>query len=394
MNFGDIPDESFLKQFVGLGRHLYRTIKNLGYDYWQVGIDALKKSGTVYEFLRNRVGNSIDTMECIMRDEEKYKDTIDKMHCFNIYPPTICIKSDLLQGTNKLLFGESVDQSFIVMDDEAAGGEILFIQNSHSENGIPVDWWMVGPGDDLLERRHLKYGYKLREFPKKFKNNLYKMGGAAIELLKDIRNERTPQFMNSPYFVIMIYMSGTISAIFEIPSYEGVASVWDFINAKKFYKTQNDWGAYVPLPSLLKTFFSLDRSTFTLKMTSLTSRNQLICQGLEDGIYNWASEELPEFLNTNFIEHWKEVGIPLPAHSMNVDIKSLQKKQYDPEQPFHFKYPNMETFFTHEDLGLEFEEARSGVYLDVDHHAPIDTKVNRSHVISHGLGEKTCVLKK
>ncbi|MHA1893232.1 MAG: hypothetical protein ACTSX4_01900, partial [Candidatus Helarchaeota archaeon] len=170
MFFGDIPDDSFLKQFVGLGRHLWRTIKNLGYDYWSVGISALKQKSAIYEFLRNRVGNSIETIQHVMGSDSQFGNIQDKLFCYNMYPPTVCIKSDLLQGTNKLIYGNSIDQSFICIDDEAAGGEILFIENSHVEEGIPVDWWMVGPDDDLLERRHLKYGYKIRDFPKKFKN--------------------------------------------------------------------------------------------------------------------------------------------------------------------------------------------------------------------------------
>ncbi len=392
MFFSDIPDNSFLKQFVGIGRHLWRTVKNLGYEYWQVGISALKQQSAIYDFLKNRVGNSIDTMQAIMGKGDGIKDQ-DKIHCYFMYPPTVICKSDLLQGTNKLIFGNSVDQSFLCIDDEAEGGEILFIENTHTEEGIPVDWWMVGPDDELLDRRHLKYGYKLREFPKKFKNDLYKMGPAAIDILKDVRNERTPQFSSSPYSVIMINMSGVINSIVEISVYEEIVEIWDYINAKKFYKTNNDWGAYIPMPSLLRTFLMLDRSSFGIKMSSLLTRNNLVCQGLEDYIYNWIGTELPEFLNTNFNEHWTDIGVPLPSHTLNCDLKSAQKRIYSEDQKFCFKYPKEETFFTIDDLNIDLETARTGVFLDVDHHSPMEMKINHSNVISTGLGLETRILK-
>ena len=252
---------------------------------------------------------------------------------------------------------------------------------------------MVGPDDDLLERRHLKYGYKIRDFPKKFKNDLYKMGPAALDVLRDVRNERTPQFSNSAYSVIMINMSGVINSIVEISIYEEIIGIWDYLSAKKFYKTSHDWAAYIPMPPLFKTFLMLDKPNWSIKLASLLSRNRLVCQGLEDYIYNWIGQELPEFLNTNFIEHWKEIGVPLPAHTLNVDLNAAKKRKYDKDQCFCFKYPNMETFFTHDDLNIDFETARKGVYLDIDHHTKIKTKVNHSNIISTGLGSETKVLR-
>lgn len=390
MNFGEIPDDAFLKQFVPFGRHLWRTIKNLGYDYWNVGINALKKKDAIYDFLKNRVGNSIETMQYITNKNVENQENI---FCYFMYPPTVEIKSDLLQGTNKLIFGNSIDQSFICIDDEAAGGEVLFIENSHTEEGIPVDWWMVGPDDDLLDRRHLKYGYKLREFPKKFKNNLYKMGPAATDILKDIRNERTPQFGDAAYSVIMINMSGVINSIVEVSIYEEIVQIWDYINAKKYYKTANDWGAYIPMPSLLNTFLKLKRPEWAIKMSSLLSRNNQVCQGLEDYIYNWISEELPEFINTNFNEHWKDIGIPLPAHTLNIDLELTRKCKYEPDQPFCFNYNSLKTFFTHEDLDIELDTARKGIYLDINHHTPINTEINNSNIIATGIGLETKVIR-
>jgi len=83
-----------------------------------------------------------------------------------MFPPVIPLRADLTQGTMKLLYGDSLDMTFFALTD--LDQELLFLLNGHMENGIPVDWWLIGPDDEVFERRHIKYGFKLKDA---FKNS-------------------------------------------------------------------------------------------------------------------------------------------------------------------------------------------------------------------------------
>ena len=48
--YGDIPDTFQMKEFYPLGRHTWDTIRELGVDYWDKGIDALAKPGALNNF--------------------------------------------------------------------------------------------------------------------------------------------------------------------------------------------------------------------------------------------------------------------------------------------------------------------------------------------------------
>ncbi|MHA1264638.1 MAG: hypothetical protein ACTSRS_05305 [Candidatus Helarchaeota archaeon] len=169
-----------------------------------------------YELLRKMIQASVDFMYPQIKERldatiSSAKEIIDgkiedpsKIVTYTLFPPVISIRGDLAQGTNKLLFGESVDTTFVVLND-ADQGKIFFMLNAHCEDGIPVDWWLVKPDDELLDRRHMRLGYKIRDLPSKLKYNLTDCGGKLMEILKDVRNERAPQWSTSTYIIGMVW---------------------------------------------------------------------------------------------------------------------------------------------------------------------------------------------
>ncbi|MHA1783632.1 MAG: hypothetical protein ACTSVY_11510, partial [Candidatus Helarchaeota archaeon] len=292
---------------------------------------------------------------------------------------------DLNQGTMKLLFGESTDVTFIVINDYSR--EIFFLLNCHQEDGIPVDWWLVHPDDDFLDRRHMKLGIKLRQIPQKVKG-LTKIGQTLISLLKDVRNERTPQWAHSAYQAGVVYGSSMANILCERSSFEAFASLWDGLQYKH-YGLPDFWFAFVPWPPMIKNFLMLGRKQFTLKFNGLSLQHQLYIQGLEEMAIKWLTEHFPEIFNLVF-RGQVETGIPRPIDTLNCKLPDLSKKSTYDNNDFEWKYQDSSNFIHLLDLGLSFEDIWKGVLLNVNHETT--GEITREQILSIGLGTKTQVI--
>ena len=190
-HYGDIPDTVRTKPYFPLGQRTWMMFKHMGLSAYE---DANAKLGDIlYPTFKRRLDESIMVAKKTMNG--KLKDP-EKTFSYMLFPPVGAIRSDLQQGTMKLLYGDSCDTTFVVTDDITS--EVKILLNAHLEDGIPIDWWMSGPEDDLMERRHLKLGFKIREAPQKIKS-MTKLGMSLIDVLKDIRNERAPQWSLATY---------------------------------------------------------------------------------------------------------------------------------------------------------------------------------------------------
>lgn len=400
--YGDIPDRFVMKEFYPLGRHTWDTFVELGVDYWEVGIDSLAKPGALYEFFNSRLNNSILTSKQVM-DGTITEEQSQKVFTYSLFPPIFCIRSDLQQGMQKLLMGESVDATFILLDDQ--NQETFFMLNSHQEDGVPVDWFSIAPGDDLMERRHLKYGYKIKEFPKRMKNNLGKVAKGLIDILMDVRNERTPQWANSDYFVAIAWMGAAVNSINIISNHEAIVCLWDYFNAKRKYGLPMEWIGYFPTPTMLNTFLFLNRPDFMLRFAGLASGNNLYCMGLEEYIYDWFMKELPEMFKIIYERGWghdnppdsRNYGILLPDAEGHCYPPNLKKKDaYDKEIfDFEFRPPHYANYpkITIDTFKIDFETARHGVYTDISNHTTDKDEINESNVVSLGLAKDTKIIR-
>ncbi|NHI94473.1 MAG: hypothetical protein EAX96_18425 [Candidatus Lokiarchaeota archaeon] len=401
-SYGDIPDNFKMKEFYPLGRHTWDTLRELGVDYWDKGIESLAKPGALNDFFMARLNNSIETSKQVI-DGTITEENSQKSFTYSLFPPIFCIRSDLQQGFQKLMMGESIDCSFVVIDDKEQ--EIFFILNTHQEDGIPQDFWNVNPTDDLLDRRHMKYGIKIKDFPKKMKGNLEKIGDALMSVLRDIRNERAPEWAGSDYVLAIAWMGAAVNSIYINSSYESMVTIFDYLNAKNRYGLPTKWVSFHPTPPTINTLAYMDRETFGLRFCGLTTANQLYFMGIEDKIYDWAMNEVPEIMNIVFHRGWgynsdpedDHYGTLLPAAEFQYAPPMLKKKEVYANGNLDFaftdkkyeKWPKL----TLETFNLDWDTARKGVYTDVSNLTTDKDKIDESNIVSLGLAKDTKIIK-
>ncbi|MHA1271312.1 MAG: hypothetical protein ACTSPY_16080 [Candidatus Helarchaeota archaeon] len=383
--YGDIPDFP-TKKYLPMARNLMNTLYESGWEYLKMAMTE-----TIYNFydiVKIRLDDAIETSKKILDGELRNPENI---FTFSLFIPVISIRTDLQQGTNVLLFGNSCDLSFVVINDLTR--EIAFILNTHNEQGLPMSWFLVGHDDELLNRKHLKYGYKIRDIPKKVKS-LKHCGALLIDILKDVRNERSPQWNKSDYYTVMVQSGGVYNTGLELSNYEVLSYIWEGVNIDRI-----GWDRYMtfhPFPAFLETLLRMDRTSYLLRFCGLSSShrlylNQMQFPGICGNPGDWFKKTLPETIDKLWYKRLKE-GIPTPAQTLGVKIPNWNKKKVFEKNEFNYTYPKGERI-TPEGLGITYEEAISGVYLDVDHNTPLNEKIDDSKIISMGIGRNTKIVK-
>ena len=380
--YGDIPDSIPNKYFYPMSKNIWNIHKKLGWDYLEPRVSLMVKD--FYEVVKIRLEESIQTAKDVNAGKIKNP---NRVFTYFFFPPVLMIRSDLQAGATKLLYGESVDVSYIVLNDNM--NEIAFVLNCHGESGIPVDWWFVGMGDELLDRRHRKLGLKFKNLTKL--KNITETGIKATDILKDIRNERTPQWSKSPYYVIVVWGLGVANAGLEISNYENIAYIHDGVNYKKWGFPDANF-LFAPFPSFLRMLFNLDRTSWTKKFAGISTESKLYCQHMLEKAYpmDWFMEHFTE-CHAMWVEKWTEKGIPFPSTSLNVKIPNIKKEIEKGTNKFDYKHDSNQGILL-EDVGLSIEEALSGTYLDVDHEME-PKKLDHDDILSTNCGRDTRVLR-
>jgi hypothetical protein len=375
--YGDLSDDLYLKPFLPLLSFLWRVYKELG---WERGVDNYERMGDegIFEYFQTRLNESIYTVKDVM--EGKISEP-EKVLSYIIMIPSLVIRSDLVIGTQKLFGGDSTDVTFAVVHDYNA--ELLLLLNCHIEDGIPVDWYMVREADEILDRRHMKYGYKLREIPRRVKD-MTKSAHILMDVLKDIRNERTPQWANADYYVGSVVSSWAINLMCQPSNYESAAETYDGWASKELYKLPDYTFTLHPYPSAFNMFFYKGRNEFCKIVASLTTNMHFYVQPFEPHNLELIRTRVPDLF-----EIYKDMvvneGIPFPIQTINSEYPNIKSK--DPNIRFEKRYPKGD-FITPDELNLSFEEFLEGVYLDVNHETPAK-KIDDSKILSIGIGRNT-----
>ncbi|MFX1299169.1 MAG: hypothetical protein ACFFD2_30450 [Promethearchaeota archaeon] len=379
-NYGMIPDDVKAKPYLPLLTNVWEVYQTYG---WERTLKFLYECQEgVYDFFETRLNESIGTSKALL--EGKYtEEQAKKVLSYILILPSLTIRSDLVRGTQKLIAGDSADVTFISLDDVSE--EIFCLLNGHLEDGVPVDWWLVRPDDELLDRRHLKLGYKLREIPRRF-NNVTKASSKLIEIFRDIRNERTPQWANAVYYSASVWVSFALNVIFEPSNFESIASSYDGWAAKEQFKLPDYLFAFYPWPAMLNLFFLQGRTQFSNKISWLTTEGHLFLQPFED-----STLEVVQTLHSDIFALYKnnicEEGIPFPVQSLNTTFPNAKNKK-NPDTRFQVKYPEGK-FVQIEDLELSFNEVLKGAYLDITTETPVTEKIDATKVLSTGIGRET-----
>jgi hypothetical protein len=375
--YSDIPDDVKIKPYLPLLVNVWEIYQTYGWERTLKFIYECQEG--VYDFFEARLNDSINTSKDLIDGKFSHP---ERVLSYILIIPSLTIRADLIQGTQKLLAGDSADVTFISLDD--VSGEIFCLLNGHLEDGIPVDWWLVRPDDELLDRRHLKLGYKLREIPRRF-NNITKASEKLIDVFRDIRNERTPQWAGSIYYSASVWVAFALNVIFEPSNFESIASTYDGWAAKEKFKLPDYLFAFYPWPSMLNLFFLQGRNQFANKLSWLTTEGHLFLQPFEE-----STLEVVQDLHADIFNLYKkgicEEGIPFP--SQTVDSEFPNAKRSDPDTRFQVKYPGGK-FLQIEDLELSFEEVLKGAYLDITTETPLTEKIDGTKVLSTGIGRET-----
>ncbi len=380
-NYNEIPSTLRTRQFFPLGRHLWRIYRELGWEYMEKNMgDAI--NSITYDLIKPRLNEAIMTAKETMEGKIKNPEIVI---ADTLFPPGGSIRADLSQGAMKLYYGTSTDCTYTAIRDDTQ--EVSFMLNGHLEDGIPVDWWFIGTDDELLDRRHIKLGYKLKDIPKKSKN-LTEMGFRLIDILKDVRNERTPQWANASYQTCAVWGTGAWNLAFEFSSYEGIAGLYDGVAAKT-YGFPDYWYSYVPWPPIVQTAIYGGRQKFILFSVGLMAENRLYFQHLEPEWQDQTKQNWPEIWNVGIFEQWQKMGVPFPKQTLECSLPNYKKDKTFKDGNFDFKYPPGD-WITLEKLKMDFEQIFEGYFFNITHETdPEDISDFQSHIISKGVGRHT-----
>jgi len=372
-------EDSFINKYhLGLGRWVWRIFKELGFIYMQNFF--LRFNDVVYEMEKVRLDEMIATSKDILDGKISPK-RAEETFCYLALPNVFICRTDLQPGAIKLLYGESISATFFCIDDFSQ--ELLFGCNIHTEDGIPVDWFICKQGDDVMDRRHLKLGYKLFEIPKKVKGNLQKKAGYLIDVFKDIRNERMPQYASAAYFVCLAWSTGLTNFFVELSPYEDMTCLWRGMNAKRIYGLNDLWFNYYPWPPLIQTLSLSDCSGFAAKLAGLFTNNRLYLKPLEKFALDWLLNYFPEAYEVTFGQQIEE-GVPYPCDTLKLEVPKKFKNNIDEN---YWIYSDKRIKFS--DLKVPKEEALNGYYLDVDHETSLEETIDASKIRSIGIGRNT-----
>ena len=378
--FGDIPDDFPTKRYLPLGNNVWAMFKDYGWEFLRRFFKEFGKS--IGDLARIRLNESIYTAQDIVAGKISEENS-QKVLTYSFFPPTMAIRSDLQQGLMKLLFGESSDTTFLFLND--FDKDILFALNTHIEDGYPVDWWcIISDEDDFFDRKHMKLGYKFRDIPKKSKN-LDQGANRIIDVLKDVRNERTPQWKKSSYHIILAWCSAGLNMVVENSNVETMGAMFDGVAAKFLYGLKDYYFNFFPAPPMIGTMPYNPREKFFGMFCGLTSESRLYLQPIEEEAHPLINNTVPECFE--YMKKRWEKGILMPWQILGRKIPKLKKIKK--ESDFTHQYPDdpkgrMNT----EDLGISFEESLKGVYLDIDFDSRKED-VNPDTIISIGHGRNT-----
>ncbi len=380
--YAEIPDNVETKTYIPLLHNVWEGYQRFGWDYFQKTFNIFTHD--FYSVATARLNDSIQTAKDLIEGRIKNP---EKVLSYAFFPPVITIREDLQTGTAKLLYGESVDTSFLVVDDNTR--EILFILNTHIEDGIPVDWWTVGPEDEVLDRRHMKLGFKLRQFPQKIKKFM-DVGLKAIDILSDIRNERTPQWSTSNYMTTLVWCSAVINQIEYNSNYEALGGLWDGIEAADL-GLPDFLFCYCPWPPMIRTLTYLGRSQFILRLAGMSTEHHFFTQGVESKNFAWLEQHVPELLDLCIREGWEKKGIVRPSETITEEYPYLKEKKDVPKKYTLTSEEHSRVFCEH--LGLNWKEAALGVFLNVTHEFPETEAIDSSKILSTGVGSESKIPK-
>ncbi|MHA1378964.1 MAG: hypothetical protein ACTSRG_11330 [Candidatus Helarchaeota archaeon] len=193
--YKSIPDDVYSKPYLPLCQQVWKMLLNMGWEYFLDVYDEYVEA-TLDELVL-RMEEAISVSKALISGKIKEP---EKIVSYWILPPVLVVRSDLQQGAIRLIYGNSADITFMGVSDFTK--EILYAINFHFEEGLATNYWYISPGDELLEKRHMKLGTKMKDLPKEIPD-FHKAASKVRDILLDVRNEQDPDHAHSAYNTCM-----------------------------------------------------------------------------------------------------------------------------------------------------------------------------------------------
>lgn len=238
--------------------------------------------------------------------------------------------------------------------------------------------------DELLDRRHRKIGVKIRDIYNKTKN-VTKTAKLILDVMKDIRNERTPEWSTSLYSIVMLHTSGLFNFFVEPSSYEVLGSVWDGYRSKNFYKMKDWWFLFYPDLPLINSMALSSRSNFMARLGGLTSGKALCLHALEDEALEWIKTDVPEAFSSVVTPGWKQ-GIPTARMTLESQVGTGDQILINEE--INRKYPEG-SMITEDNMNFSGDDIFQGYLTNLKDDDPLDVEISEKNLITKHFGKKS-----
>lgn len=370
-----------------MSTYVWEVIKHEGWAHFLDMYDDF--AAIVLQELIDRMEEALAVTKAIVEGEIPPEDT-SRTITFWIIPPVLISRADLLQGTTRLIYGNSCDITFMGLHDLTK--EILFAINYHFEEGLPTNYWFFPPGDPMLEKRHMQLGLQLKEIPQHF-DTLNEAGHNVIPILKDIRNEQDPAHYQSSYNMCFFNLTGGSNNGICATNYDEYSYLWEGVNCgyhKLWNKCSNgskSWVpdaflTYEPWPPIFLQLIRLKREMWCKRIAGLLTESQIYLQYVLE-------QDALEKLGFPVRETWKmqyEEGLPLPDGVFRRQFPNLSGPR--DKWVFGYQYPKDIKRIYLEDLGITINDAMNGVLLDIKWEEK-DPDISSKNIISIGHGLHT-----
>jgi hypothetical protein len=224
----------------------------------------------------------------------------------------------------------------------------------------------------------------MNEIPQHSKN-LEQIGERILTVLKDVRNERTPEFKDSPYQVLIAWGTVVAHLTYELSYYEAAGRLWDAFSAKRAYGMLDYGMVYYPWPQMIKMITFLPRGKYLERLLGLGTEGKMVIGKLEPKVQDFIKSNFPWDYENIVLEKIDKKGLPWPKQSLGVEAPDFRDNSIYEEEKFDWKFPKGKKITCH-DLGLTVEETFEGIYLDIDMHTEIGSVDPSEKIIQRNIG--------
>lgn len=392
-----IPDEDYwIKPWMPLAVNVWENMQMMGsYKFYEMYDEFCD---IIIDELSARADEATAVTQAIADGKISRKEA-DHIITYWILPPILVSKASLLRDSSRIVYGNSADITFCGLSDNDR--EMKFAINFHFEEGWPTSHWFVKTGDPLLEKRHMKLGYMLKNIPKHYPT-LAEAGHHILPVLRDIRNEKDPEHYDSSYNSCLFALSGGISNGMSVSNWDCFAHMWENIHCGNNVNSQNPkiWESigsgqwvndalelYEPWPPIMLQLMKLSRRMWCERISGLLTNYQLYFQY----VLNFELIEKLGYPFKQFLEMRWEEGMPLPAAIVQRKVPDLS----GPRETWRFgyEYPSDIPRLYLDDLGITFDEACQGFLTNITHETK-ETSFDFSNVVAMGHGVDTKFIEK